>query len=138
MEDDFDPGHLDHFVKSIQLRNVGDNKDVQLLLRLVRICFANFLSFFSTADGCHDIVPLLEESLKDVSWLQINLLSWWSYLMLALCLQFGLPAMNPDPPVYLVNSIRLPSGQDLDTLSSHTCEKYFSHVCVDSFCLGIQ
>lgn len=78
MEDDFDPGYLDDFVKGIQLRDVGNHKNVQLVLRLVWVCLANLLGLFGTADGCHDIVSLLEESLEDVSWLRVIPVSSWS------------------------------------------------------------
>ena len=65
MKDSFQPRRLNHLVKRIGLRNIGDNNDLQPIgLILVRI--ADLLSLVLGADCRDDGVALLEELVKDM------------------------------------------------------------------------
>lgn len=73
MENDLQPGDLDHLVKGVRLGEVGhdgDNKVARGGLRRVRL--SNLGSLLLGANRRHDAVPFGEELLQDVGWGPVN------------------------------------------------------------------
>lgn len=68
MQDDFDAGDLDDFVKGRGLGDVGDDGDGEFFRGLVGVGGADGGGLGFGADGGDDVVALGEELLEDVGW----------------------------------------------------------------------
>lgn len=69
MQDDFDAGDLDDFVKGRGLGDVGDDGDGEFFGGFVPVGGADGGGFGFGADGGDDVVALGKELFEDVGWL---------------------------------------------------------------------
>lgn len=96
VQDHFDAGDLDDFVKGRGLRDVGDDGDGKFFGGLGGVGGTDRGGLGFGADGGDDVVALGEELLEDVGWLVGGLGRGEGGL--GMKGMGGVPAMKPEPP----------------------------------------